>query len=379
MKGIRRRALAASALIVALLLAVGCAGAPEEESSEDGSSTWYASSVSGISSAEPSASSESSFFEEISLEDFSEESSEEVSSEPPEVSEEEPEEFSPWRGEDEPNLEAWQSPKIPEEGFSFLKRDLTLQLGKSAVVAYEFKPLGTTNRTLTWSSSDEDVVRVENGRVTAVGIGRATVRAVTAGGRSAECRVTVVEPGTLSPVASLIETVAAGEFVGWQFSLYDAELDGTPELFVRRMDENGIPQVFAYRVSDGRLLLSTSTGVDEEWAIWRRDDGSRYLLLSYTCKTETGGTRYVLDEVVSSNGSPVFRSAFARETAPDGSLSYFAAANGSLLSCDEQTYQNKRKTYFSKNRQLPGTVLTWVSGLDVEEIERALNELKPLG
>lgn len=283
--------------------------------------------------------------------------------------------FSPWRGGDEPDLGGLKLPSIPEEGFSFLTRSLTLWLGESAAVGYEFKPVGATNRALTWSSSDETVVRVENGRLTAVGLGKATVRAETSGGRSAECRVTVVAEGTLSPLGALASTLADGKFEGLQFAKYDAELNGTAELFVRRIGNDGIPTVTVYR-ENGEPVLTVSTGADEEWAIWRRTAGGRYLLLSYSRPTAAGGTRYVLEEITVSDGKPVRKGIFARETAPDGTTAYYQSSGGELTPCTEATYQSKRKTYFSNNRQLPDTVLVWVTGQTAEEVDGALRDQK---
>lgn len=365
----KRKLITASAFLLALLLAAGCTAVPDDGSSDapspvSSSAAPSESSVSEESSAD--ASSEQS--EEASSAPFEETSSETTSSEDTSSG------FSPWREESEPDWGSWQSPAIPEEGFSFLKKSVTLWMGNSVTIAYEFKPVGATNQSLIWSSSNQDVVTVENGRVTAVGLGQATVRAETPGGRSAECRVTVVEPGTLSQTGALIEKLTGGDFLGWQFSLYDLELDGTRELFARRIGLNGVPQVTVYRLQDGAQVLSKTTGDEDEWAIWRRKDGGRYLLLSYTEKTADGGKRYVLDEVTAGS----VRSVFARETASDGTVTYYAASGGSLNPCDAQTYESRRKTYFSDNRQLPETVLTWVTGLDTAEIERALSALKQL-
>lgn len=365
----KRKIFAAVCVLFALALAAGCTEPSGNVSSGASSSLPSVSAESVYYSAPEESSSEVS--SETSSEAFSEASSEETSSD---ASSDTSSGFSPWRGEDEPDLEHWKSPSIPEEGFSFPTRSLTLDLGKSVTVAYEFKPVGATNRALVWSSSDESVVTVENGRVTAVGLGKATVRAETAGGRSAECRVTVVSPGTLGAVGELISKITDGNFVGWQFALYDAELDGTLELFTRRIGTNGVPVVTAYRVQDGAQVLSKTTGDGEEWAIWRRKDGSRYLLLSYTEKTSYGSTRYVLDEVIGKNGVPVFQTAFARETAQDGTVTYYV----SQTPCSQTTYDSKRKTYFSENRQLEGTVLPWTSGTNAKEIERALLSQAPL-
>ena len=364
----KRKLSAAAAMLMVFLLIVGCTETPEDVSSAENTSTGSSATgessfVSGYESAEETSADDLS--EETTSDDFSDPSSGTSSSGG----------FSPWQEPGEPDLGNLHLPSIPEEGFSFLTRSLTLWSGESATVWYEFKPVGVTDRKLIWSSSNESVVTVEDGHVVAVGIGKATVRAETSGGRHAECRVTVVEQGTLSPLGSLAATLADGNFSGLQFAKYDAELDGTAELFVRRIGAGGVPVVTVYR-ENGEKLLTVSTGMDEEWAIWRRKSGGRYLLLSYTQSTETGGTRYVLDEITASGGRPVRKSIFARETASDGTVTYYQGSDGKLVACSEDTYQRQRKIYFSENRQLPQTVLTWVKGQTAGEVNEALRKSK---
>ena len=363
----KRKLSVAAIFLTALLLIVGCGKMPDDVSSTE-----------SVSSA-PSASEESSAVPSEETSSDPEKTSSDVSFE--ETTSDEPSEdtslgeFSPWREDDEPDLGDLHLPTIPEEGFSFLTRSLTLRMGESAAVAYEFTPVGASNRTLKWSSSDETVVTVEGGRLTAVGLGSAIVRAQTVNGRSAECRVTVVAEGTLSPLGSLAATLADGTFDGWEFSKYDAELDGSAELFVRRMGTDGIPRVTVYRAS-GEAVMTLSTGTDEEWAMWRRlKTGARYLLLSYTQPTAAGGTRYVLEEITASGGMPVRQSIFARETASDGTVTYYHGSGGGLVPCDEATYQRERKTYFTDHRQIPETVLTWVTGKNAGEVDDALRAI----
>lgn len=363
----KRKLSVAVIFLTGLLLIVGCGGSPD-----DGSGAESVSTVSSVSEESSVASSEvSSLPEETTSDEPSE--PEETTSDA--SSEESPGEYAPWREEGEPDLGNLKLPSIPEEGFSFLNRSLTLRVGESATVGYEFKPVGASNRALTWSSSDENVVKVEGGRLTAVGLGSATVRAQTVNGRSAECRVTVVAQGTLSPLGALAASLANGNFDGWKFSKYDVELDGTAELFVRRMGEDGVPVVTIYRAS-GDVVTSFATGSDEEWAMWRRlKTGSRYLLLSYTRTTADGGTRSVLEEVTASGGMPVRQAIFARETAPDGTVTYYRSSGGELTSCDEASYRRARETYFADHRQIPETVLKWVTGRNAGEVDEALRAI----
>ena len=73
------------------------------------------------------------------------------------------------------------------------KTSLELAVGEAAQLTATVKPDDATDKTVTWSSSDESVAKVENGKVTAVKSGKATVTA-KCGGKTAECAVTVTVP-----------------------------------------------------------------------------------------------------------------------------------------------------------------------------------------
>lgn len=84
---------------------------------------------------------------------------------------------------------------VAVESISFNTDKLILTKGKSAVINVTFIPSDATNKSITWSSSNNEVAAVENGTVTAVGKGSAVIKAVTAdGNKTAECTVTVTEP-----------------------------------------------------------------------------------------------------------------------------------------------------------------------------------------
>ncbi len=340
----------------ALLFAAGCSELPVETSSVPSeASAWEGSSESSRGNSAFSLPGEST-------ETDSSESSVVIPSA----------EFSAYRGEEEPYIEEIRLSEIVEEGFSFGSTDLTLGLGRSTTITYEFSPLGVTDRTLSWSTSDASVVTVKDGKLTAVGIGRATVRAKTAAGRVAECRVTVIEKTALSAVASLIENLTDGSPAGWQFALYDLDADGTKELLTRRLNGER-REVMVFRISDGEQLLSLETGDNEEWATWQRQDGSRYVLLSFSQTMTGGGTRSVMDEILcSEEGTLQSRRVLAREVSLSGESSFYSFVDGALVSCDAEGYQLVRNAYFSNNKQLPNTVLQWVTGKDAETIAGAL-------
>ena len=70
------------------------------------------------------------------------------------------------------------------------KTEITLTEGDSQTLQATVKPDNATDKTVTWTSSDNDIATVDAGTVTAIAEGTATITA-TAGGKSASCIVTV--------------------------------------------------------------------------------------------------------------------------------------------------------------------------------------------
>ena len=83
-------------------------------------------------------------------------------------------------------------PVVEVESITLNKTELTLEIGGSETLSATVLPETATDKTVTWESSNKEVATVENGVVTAVGAGRATITA-KAGDQTATCVVTVNE------------------------------------------------------------------------------------------------------------------------------------------------------------------------------------------
>ena len=77
------------------------------------------------------------------------------------------------------------------------KSNVSLEVGNGAVITSttlkaNITPSNATNKTLTWSTSNSKVATVSSGTVKAVGEGSATITVKTNNGKTATCKVTVV-------------------------------------------------------------------------------------------------------------------------------------------------------------------------------------------
>lgn len=73
----------------------------------------------------------------------------------------------------------------------FDNENVTCEIGEEIQLLPKILPIDAYDKTLTWSTSDVNVVVVEDGLITAIASGTATITATTTNGLSAECFVTV--------------------------------------------------------------------------------------------------------------------------------------------------------------------------------------------
>lgn len=107
----------------------------------------------------------------------------------------------------------------PATGLELNPTSLELEYGKTAKLVATVTPPDSTD-TVTWSSDKPEVATVENGQVTAEGIGSATITA-TAGSKTAKCEVNVKKASQIGTL-----TITGTEKVGETLT---ASVSGLPE------------------------------------------------------------------------------------------------------------------------------------------------------
>ena len=93
--------------------------------------------------------------------------------------------------------------KVPVKGVSISKKKATMTQGETLQLSGSVVPADADNRTLIWSSNKKSVATVDqNGLVTAVGKGKATITVKSAEGKKTKKCTITVKPGSGAPPAA---------------------------------------------------------------------------------------------------------------------------------------------------------------------------------
>ena len=90
--------------------------------------------------------------------------------------------------------EETRTPEIAAETVSFDQTAVTMTVGDTVALVATVLPSNTTDKSITYSSSNPAVAVAVNGTVTAAGVGTAVIIATTSNGKTAICTVTVSVP-----------------------------------------------------------------------------------------------------------------------------------------------------------------------------------------
>ena len=108
--------------------------------------------------------------------------------------------------------------KVDAEKVTLSQTSATIDKGKTLTLTATVYPEETTNKSLTWTSSNSSVASVSNGNITAAAAGTAIITAKTSNGKTASCVVTVKEPVIYASSIKLDKT-ATGLGVGETITL----------------------------------------------------------------------------------------------------------------------------------------------------------------
>lgn len=167
----------------------------------------------------------------------------------------------------------------PCTGITLDKDTLTIARGETATLTATVEPADTTD-TIGWSSENDNIATVENGVVTAVGLGETTITAAC-GDKTASCKVTVTK-ATIAGTANIY--TKEGFF-------YGATLGASP-LITNDGWETAITTIKWYR--DGE---ADSIAIGDKYKIGEKDIGKQ-LYIIVTADKYTGELKSKLTDVI---------------------------------------------------------------------------------
>ena len=105
-------------------------------------------------------------------------------------------------------------PKIDVTELNLDESDITLETGNENRIMANVLPYNATDKTIKWTSSNNEVAIVENGKVKALNAGEVTITAETSSGIIKTCHVKVAEPAKSSKVENTSNGGTSAAFGG---------------------------------------------------------------------------------------------------------------------------------------------------------------------
>ena len=142
---------------------------------------------------------------------------------------------------------------VPVESVSLDKTSLELTEGGTGTLTATITPNNASNKSVTWSSDNENVATVDNGVVSAVSEGTATITVTTEDGdKTATCEVTVTAATVPVTGVTLSQT---------QASLYSNRTPNTLTLTATVAPDNATNQAVTWTSSDSAVATVDQNGV----------------------------------------------------------------------------------------------------------------------
>ena len=143
----------------------------------------------------------------------------------------------------------------PVTSITLDKQEILMQVGSSITIEPICLPHDADDMSITWKSSNNDVITVENGVVKAKSVGMAYITAVTVTGISASCKVTVV-PTSVSSLSLNTESIDLVKDATYQLICSISPEYATNKVLVWTSLNNEIASV-----NESGLVTAISTGV----------------------------------------------------------------------------------------------------------------------
>ena len=211
-------------------------------------------------------------------------------------------------------------PSNVAKGVSLNKTALLLEPAETETLTATVTPSDAADKTVTWTSSDEDVAFVDdNGQITAVAEGTATITATNSTGQTATCEVTVDAINTLAKLKTYVASVD-DSYLGWYVDAIGNISETDQGSSVGRIAYYGTDDV---ETADGtqNILVIANANAFSGYVAWKTAGGSGES--AYNSTTAMNGKAFT-DAYGSDAGYPAAKAAkeYSAGT-PSGSTGWF--------------------------------------------------------
>ncbi|NLZ80649.1 MAG: hypothetical protein GX913_02415 [Clostridiales bacterium] len=190
----------------------------------------------------------------------------------------------------------------PVTGLTFESEAISMKRGSVIFLKDTIKPDNATDKSLEWSSSDEDVATVDqNGKVTGIESGQAIITVKTLDGSEmvAECVITVLEPVSGISLSARSRTVEVGSKYTIQPNIAPSNADNKAVTYtssdptIATVDAKGVvtglksgTTLIVVKTDDRGLLASMTIEVKESVDALSFEDRETYIGIGLTKKLE---------------------------------------------------------------------------------------------
>ena len=153
----------------------------------------------------------------------------------------------------------------PVQAIALDKTSISLDITKSVKLSASLTPTNATDRSVSWSSSDNTIVTVnENGTITALKLGTARITAHSSNSLTAECTVRVLQPASSIKVSQPNATIIKGQSLQVSAVMEPSNTTDTyswssSNSSVVSVDKNG--KITANKAGTAIITASTSRGL----------------------------------------------------------------------------------------------------------------------
>lgn len=90
-----------------------------------------------------------------------------------------------------------KNPEIKISNIILNETNISMNIGDTKQITITIEPNNATNKTITWTSLNENIATVENGKVTAITEGTTDITATSENGITSTCKVNVINPNKI--------------------------------------------------------------------------------------------------------------------------------------------------------------------------------------